>query len=73
MNRAVSYAVSLADLISIADAACELDGMRMHYADRPDQQQHLAARVDTLHSLVERAAGADSSRIYADDDSLVTA
>lgn len=60
----VTYPVHLADLIHIADAAAELDGMRMFYVDRPDEQQRISAMVDQLHSMVERAAVHDAVLIY---------
>ncbi len=51
----VTYPVSLADLILVADAAAELDGMRQFYVDRPDQQ-HISRMVAGLHTdIAERA------------------
>lgn len=63
-----SYPVALADLIYIADAACELDIAKQFYVDRPDEQQHLTAIVNRLHDIVERAAGAEAAAIYAPVD-----
>lgn len=60
--------VDLADLILIADAACELDAAKQFYIDRPDEQQRLAAMVERLHNIVERAAGTQAAAIYAPDD-----
>lgn len=60
----VAYPISLADLINIADAAAELDGMRMFYVDQPAEQVRISAMVDQLHSLVERAAVHDAVLIY---------
>lgn len=60
----VTYPVNLADLITIADAAAELDGMRMFYVDRPDEQARIATMVGQLHGLVERAAVHDAVLIY---------
>jgi len=48
--------VDLADLMLIADAACELDDARQFYVDRPGEQQRLAAMVERMHDIVERAA-----------------
>lgn len=62
-----SYPVTLADLVEIADAACELDVTKQFYIDRPDEQQRLTAIVNRLHDIVERAAGAQAA-IYAPDD-----
>lgn len=60
----VTYPVSLADLTTIADAACELDGMRMFYVDRPSEQERIARMVASLHNIVERAAAHDAALIY---------
>lgn len=60
----VTYPVNLGDLINIADAAAELDGMRMFYVDRPDEQARIAGMVGQLHNLVERAAAHDAALIY---------
>jgi hypothetical protein len=60
----VSYPVSLADLMLIADAASELDGMRMHYVDRPSEQDRIARLVESLHDIAERAAAHDAALIY---------
>lgn len=60
----VTYPVSLADLIDIADAACDLDGMKCFYVDQPAVVDQIKARVDRLHSIVERAAGFDQALIY---------
>ena len=67
MRPPVTYPVSLADLIAIADAACELDGMRMFYVDRPDEQERLARVVWQLHGIAERAAAHDAALIYGVD------
>lgn len=61
----VTYTVTLADLIDIADGAAELDGLRMFLVD---QMERVAERVARMHDIVERAAGQDAARIYADDD-----
>lgn len=60
----VTYPVNLADLVNIADAAAELDGMRMFYVDQPAEQVRISAMVDQLHNLVQRAAVHDSVLIY---------
>jgi hypothetical protein len=62
----VTYPVSLADLMLIADAASELDGMRMHYVDRPSEQERISALVQRLHDLAERAAAHDAVLIYGE-------
>ena len=62
------YSVDLADLIVMADCACELDGMRMFYVDRPDEQARIAAMVSKLHSIVESAAGQHADLIYGADE-----
>lgn len=65
MNRPpVTYPVTLADLVDIADAARDLDETRPFYVDRPDEQQHIAARAQRLHDIVERAAAHDAHLIY---------
>jgi hypothetical protein len=61
----VTYPVSLADLINVADAAAELDGMRMFYVDQPAEQARIASVVAQLHDLVERAAAHDAAMITA--------
>lgn len=58
------YTVGQADLITIADAACELDGMRQFYVDQPSEQERIARMVSSLHNLVERAAEHDTKLIY---------
>ena len=63
-----TYTITLADLCQIADAACELDGMRQFYVDRPDEQERIARMVNQLHDMAERAAREDAGRIYAQDD-----
>ncbi len=68
IETAVTYAVTLSDLIDIADGAAELDGMRMFLVDQPDQMERVAERVARMHDIVERAAGQDAARIYAEDD-----
>lgn len=60
----VTYPVSLADLIDIADAARDLDESRQFYVDRPGEQQQLAARAERLHEIVGRAAAHDAHLIY---------
>lgn len=60
--------VDLADLMLIAEAAAELDDTKQFYVDRPDEQNRLAAMVERLHDIVERAAGAHAAAIYAPDD-----
>jgi hypothetical protein len=64
----VLYPVNMADLISIADAAADLDGLKQFYIDQPDKQAELAARAVQLHEIVTRAAGAHDVAIYAPDD-----
>jgi hypothetical protein len=60
----VTYPVDLSDLVNIADAAAELDGMRMFYVDNPGEQTRIAGMVGQLHDLVERAAAHDAALIY---------
>lgn len=60
----ITYPVNLSDLINIADAAAELDGMRMFYVDQPAEQVRISAMVEQLHNLVERAAVHDAVLIY---------
>lgn len=55
-NPPVRYSVDLADLQLIADVACELDGMRRFYVDRPDEQQRIAALAARLRDMIERVA-----------------
>ena len=62
------FAVTLADLIAIADAACELDATQAFHVDQPDQQAIIRRRVEQLHDIVERAAGQHAARIYAESD-----
>jgi len=64
----VTYPVSLADLVDIADAACELDGMQQHYVDFPDRQKVITDRVARLHDIVQRAAALDEHMIYGEND-----
>ncbi|MDP3219203.1 MAG: hypothetical protein Q8S73_34210 [Deltaproteobacteria bacterium] len=64
MRPPVTYPVSLADLITIADAAAELDGMRMFYVDRPSEQDRISRVVKQLHDMVGRAAAHDAALIY---------
>lgn len=61
----MTYRVTLADLVEIADCACELDVMRQFYVDRPDEQERIAGHVERLHEIVERAAAQDAALIYA--------
>jgi hypothetical protein len=63
-----TYPVNLADLIDIADAAAELDGMKQFYVDRPDEIKRIAAMVGRLHSMVERAAAHDAALIYGPEE-----
>jgi hypothetical protein len=55
---AVTYSIDLADLTLIADAAAELDGMRMFYVDQPGEQKRIAGIVERMRGMVERAARA---------------
>lgn len=64
MNAPVLYQVDLADLMNIADAAADLDGLKQFYIDQPGKMAELAGRAAQLHEIVERAAGADAERIY---------
>ena len=66
----IMYPVSMADLVTIADAAADLDGLLLFYAapDQPDQLAGLASRPEQLHDIVERAAGAHSVVIYGPED-----
>ncbi|MCK9386061.1 MAG: hypothetical protein M0Q15_15740 [Nevskia sp.] len=64
MRPPVTYPASLADLVNIADAAAELDGMRMFYVDRPSEQDRISRVVKQLHDMVERAAALDAALIY---------
>jgi hypothetical protein len=69
----VTYPVSLADLVNVADAAAELDGMRMFYVDQPSEQARIAHMVAQLHDMVERAAAHDAAMIYGNDESKASA
>lgn len=60
----VIYPVTLADLTTMADAASELDGMRMFYVDQPGEQERIARMATALHDIVERAAAHDAELIY---------
>lgn len=60
----VTYPVTLADLIDIADAARDLDESRQFYVDRPGERRQIAARSERLHGIVERAAAHDAHLIY---------
>ena len=66
-EREVNYTITitLADLIAIADAACELRIMQDYYVDQPDEQALIRRRVEQLHNILERAAGEHAERIYA--------
>ena len=64
MRPPVTYPVSLADLVTIADAASELDGMRMFYVDQPVEQDRISSVVQRLHDMVERAAVHDAVLIF---------
>ena len=68
MNAPMLYPVNMADLINIADAAADLDGLKQFYVDQPDKIKDLAHRVEQLHTIVDRAAGAHSVVVYAPDD-----
>lgn len=68
MRPPVTYPVSLADLVTIADAAAELDGMRMFYVDQPVEQDRISSLVQRLHDMVERAAAHDAVLIYGPDE-----
>ena len=59
------YSVTLADLIDMADAAAELDGLQFAFVDQPDEQARLRMRARKLHDMVERAAGEDYARVGA--------
>lgn len=59
-----TYSVTLSDLIDIADAAADMDAMKSHLVDQPDQLRHIAARARKLHDIVERAAIGAAARIY---------
>jgi hypothetical protein len=63
----VTYPVALDTLMLMADAASELDGMRMFFVDRPSEQDRISAMVKRLHDAVERAAANDARLIYGDD------
>lgn len=67
MRPPVTYPVNLADLCSIADAACWLDGYKMHLTDQPDDYRRVTALVERLHNLVEHAAGMDGHLIYGEE------
>jgi len=64
-HPAIAYRITMADLVNIADAAAELDEAKRFYVDQPDEQKRLAQRVEQLHDMVERAAGAGAEGIYS--------
>lgn len=64
--------VDLADLMLIADAAAELDALKMHTVDRADELGRITRLVETLHDMVERIAGAHAACIYAPADGSAT-
>lgn len=69
MSRpAVKYFIALSDLVNIADAAADLDGLKQFYVDQPGKMAELAARAVQLHDIVERVGGAHSSAIYGPAD-----
>lgn len=70
VERAATYTVTLADLKVFADAACELDHLN-GYILQSDQSRRLTlARVEALHTAIERIAGPDAGEIYAPDDKV---
>ncbi len=69
MSRpAVKYFITLSDLVNIADAAADLDGLKQFYVDQPDKMAELAARSVQLHDIVERAGGEQAVVIYGAAD-----
>ncbi|MDP1925737.1 MAG: hypothetical protein Q8K57_13265 [Thiobacillus sp.] len=64
MRPPVTYPVSLADLVNIADAAAELKHLRMFYIDHPSAQDRLANLARKLNDMVERAAVHDAALVY---------
>jgi len=66
VNTETAYTVDLSDLILIAEAACEFDGIKDQlFGEAKARAQEFVTR---LHALAERAAGKDAGRIYADGD-----
>lgn len=59
-----TYSISLADLIHIADAATELDGLRAFLVDQPGEQHRVANRAQHLRDLIQRAAGQHTHAIF---------
>ena len=64
----LTYSVTLADLIEIADAACHLDAYKSMLVDRPGEVQTVQRSVEKLHDIAERAAGQDAVRIYGQEE-----
>lgn len=65
-DKPTRYDVSLSDLVTVADAARDLDESRKFHVDQPDEQQRLAGMVQALHDIIERAAHIDARRIYGE-------
>lgn len=68
MRPPVTYPVSLADLIVIADAACHLESYRHMLVDNPAEQVIVQRHIQQLHDIAERAAAHDAVLIYGADD-----
>lgn len=64
----VIYHVTLADLLLMADAACEIDATKAFYVDQPCEQMRLAGMVERLHDTIERAAQQDAAKIYGESE-----
>lgn len=64
----VTYRVNLSDLELFADAACELDCYKDTLEDNPAERARIIAMVYRIHDTVERAAGNDSTLVYAPSD-----
>ena len=69
IEQRVSYAVSLHDLQLVADAACALEELKQFYVDKPAEIEAITHMIESLHDLVERAAGAAAvPTIYSPGD-----
>lgn len=62
------YRITFADLIEIADAACDLDGYTGLLVDHPADIALVKRRVERLHNLIQRVLGEDEWLIYGKDE-----
>lgn len=58
------FTIKLADLKTIADAICEVDGLR------PRGDRRIAEKISAAHAAIIRTLGEQADLVYAPDEDL---